>query len=29
MQLSIYPTVSFPHCLHKSILYVCLSIPAL
>ena len=26
---SIYPTLSFPHCVRKSILYVCICIPAL
>ena len=27
--LSIHPTLSFPHCAHKSVLYVCVSIAAL
>ena len=27
--LTICPTFSFPHCVHKSILYVCISIPSL
>ena len=24
-----HPTLSFPHCVHKSILYICFSIPSL
>ena len=27
--LSIHPTISFPHCAHKSVLYVCVSLVAL
>ena len=27
--LPIHPTLSFPHCVHKSILYNCISIPSL
>lgn len=27
--LSIFPTLSFPHCVHKFVLYVCISVPAL
>ena len=27
--LSIHPTLSFPHCVHKSVLYVCISTAAL
>ena len=27
--LSIHPTLSFPHCVYKSLFYVCDSIPAL
>ena len=26
---SIHPTLSLPHCVHKSILYICVSIPSL
>ena len=26
--LSVRPTLSFPHCVHKPVLYICVSIPA-
>ena len=26
---SIHPTLSFPHCVHKSILYICITVPSL
>ena len=26
---SVSPTLCFPHCVHKSVLYICLSIPAM